>query len=321
MKKLKILRSDVIIDYIDNYNDILPSAVVYVRPETNEIHYEKAIIMGITPFADVIYLANINGKIFIKDALILEHYSSQYKFSITAKQEMAKHPEMVKMFEDYFKEDFVESNIIGSFDAILKINMTSEVLFNTVVSEQNFLKFYGQTIKKINNYYIVNYDIPAIIKRYTPKANVFAIAIKFKNENISFTDINQSIFDQIKNSNDTPLIYDDEYKNMNWIEKVKRTYHISKNNVMAMFDMVDFIITTKNVHIKFENTPLGRILTDKYNINSDDIFKIKDNPLVYAKINGIRKLINIIEEADGKNLIESADFINSIINDKEINVK
>ncbi|HOV14649.1 MAG TPA: hypothetical protein PK771_10225, partial [Spirochaetota bacterium] len=89
------IKPDVIIDYICNRESNLPVALVYVRPETNEVHYEKAIILGITPFADVVYLANLNGRIFIKDALILDHYSSQYKFAVYGKEEMAKYPEFI----------------------------------------------------------------------------------------------------------------------------------------------------------------------------------------------------------------------------------
>ena len=159
-----IIKPDVIIDYIYSNAIDKPAALVYVRPETNEVHYEKAIILGIMPYADVVYLANLNGKIFIKDALILDHYPSQYRFAVYGKDEMAKYPEFIEKFEKYFDDKFEKAQIMGSFDALIKLGMTDELLFNIVVDKKDFLKLYGQTIKKINNIYILNYDMPMIIK-------------------------------------------------------------------------------------------------------------------------------------------------------------
>jgi hypothetical protein len=310
IRNINEIRPDVIIDFIEN-DSILPVSVIYVRPESNEIHYEKAIILGINPFGDVIYLANLNGRLFIRDALILEHYASQYKFAIYGKEEIEKYHEMVIEFENYFNTDFDCAKIIGSFDAILKLNISDEELFNFMVEKKDFFKFYGQTIKKIKDFYVVNYDMPAILKRYTPSTNVFALSIRLKNENIDFSDINQSIFDQLTQDN-TPIISGNELILLDWNEKIKRTYHISRNHIMAMFDMLDFIIKTNNTHIDCYDTPLGKILIDQYGYTSGDLLKIKQNPLVYINDNGRKKLINIVEEADKKSLYECADLISRI---------
>ncbi len=310
----KPIKPDVIIDYISVASDLptdLPTALVYVRPETNEVHYEKAIILGITPYADVVYLANLNGRIFIKDALILDHYASQYRFAVYAKEEMARFPEFVETFENYFKTSFDSSFIIGSFDALIKLNLNDESLFNYIVEDKDFLKLYGQTIKKINNVFVVNYDMPAIIKRYTPKANVFAIAIKFKDKNTSFLEINQSIFDQIKKNN--MVIVDEEFhKSLEWNERIRRTYHISRNNVMAMFDMVDFIIRNNNDHLRFIETPLGKTLIEENGISEDFIIRIKEFPIVYIEENGKKRLVNLLEEANGMNMEECVNLIKRI---------
>jgi hypothetical protein len=305
------IRPDVIIDFVD-CDSTLPIIVIYVRPETNEIHYEKAIIMGVNPFGDVIYLANLNGRLFIRDALILEHYSSQYKFAIYGKSEMEKYPEIMYAFEDHFKVDFDSADIIGSFDAILKLNITDEEMFNIIVNEKDFFKFYGQTIKRINNHFVINYDMPAILKRYTPKSNVFTISIRLKNENTDLGEINQSIFEQLKKDN-TPLISEDNLKLLDWNEMIKRTYHISRNHIMAMFDMLDFIITSNNRHLGYYNTPLGKILLDVYGYSDEDLMKLKDNPIVYVEYNGQKKLVNIIEEGNNKKLNECADIISKVI--------
>jgi len=224
---------------------------------------------------------------------------------------MARFPEFVETFENYFKTSFDSSFIIGSFDALIKLNLNDESLFNYIVEDKDFLKLYGQTIKKINNVFVVNYDMPAIIKRYTPKANVFAIAIKFKDKNTSFLEINQSIFDQIKKNN--MVIVDEEFhKSLEWNERIRRTYHISRNNVMAMFDMVDFIIRNNNDHLRFIETPLGKTLIEENGISEDFIIRIKEFPIVYIEENGKKRLVNLLEEANGMNMEECVNLIKRI---------
>ncbi len=307
-----IIKPDVIIDYIYSNAIDKPAALVYVRPETNEVHYEKAIILGIMPYADVVYLANLNGKIFIKDALILDHYPSQYRFAVYGKDEMAKYPEFIEKFEKYFDDKFEKAQIMGSFDALIKLGMTDELLFNIVVDKKDFLKLYGQTIKKINNIYILNYDMPAIIKRYTPKANVFVIAVKFKDPMTSFMDINQSIFERMKENN---VVIEGEgiYKDLEWNEIIRRTYHISKNHIMAMFDMIDFVIRTDTHHIEFHQTPLGRLCIEDKNILPEDLYKLKDCPLVYVLKDGKRRLVNLIEEANEMSMEECSLLIKNAL--------
>ena len=305
------IRPDVIIDFIDN-DSTLPIAVIYVRPETNDIHYEKAIVMGINPYGDVIYLANLNGRLFIRDALILEHYNSQYKFAIYGKSEMEKYPDMIYEFENHFMTDFDSADIIGSFDAMLKLDISDEDMFNIIVSDKDFFKFYGQTVKRIHNHYVLNYDMPAILKRYTPKSNIFVIAVRLKDENTDFWDINQSIFIQLKSDN-TPLIAEDNLRLLDWTEKIKRTYHISRNHIMSMFDMLDFIITANGNHISFYNTALGKILLDVYGYTDDDLIRLKNDPLIYIDVKGNKKLVNIIEEGNGKSMNECAELISRVI--------
>ena len=307
-------KPDIIIEYNNDLNNFTPVTVIYVRPESNYLAYENAIIKGIHKHSDIIYMANISGILFIKDALILEHHSVQYHFAILGKSEIAKYPEMVKKFENHFNINFDKAEIIGAFDAILKLKITQEELFNTFVNNKNFLRYYGQTIKKIDNYYVVNYDIPALLKKYTPTINVFVVVAKFKKPDYSFLSLNQSISKEIMSNNKSPIIAfnNDKFNNLKWMEKVKRTYHFSNNHIMAMFDMIDFVFKSDGSHINFNETPLGHMLI-KNNIDEKKLMKIKDYPIVYINQNGNKVLVNIIDEANDKDLNQCIDLIKSII--------
>ncbi len=304
------IKPDVIIPYIQTDSPMNPLTVVYVRPQTNKLNYETAIIKGVQDFGDIIYLANLNGKLFIKNALILEHYSTQYIFSIYAKHEIAKYPEMIDKFESHFKVKFDEANIIGSFDALLSLNIDSETLFNTMVDDCDFLRMYEQTIKKIDNLYIVNYDIPAIIKKYDPESNIFVVAARFKDKNLKIEELNQAIFDNLKNNMSTPIIDEDKYKHMEWWEKVRRTYHISGNNIAACFDMIDFVYNTKGNNVTFDEIPFTHSLISKGIITQEKLAYLKNYNLVRTNPDG--KLINIAATKSGLSFEECEELIKTI---------
>ncbi len=239
--KIYQITPDILIEYKYDFENITPVSVIYVRPETNKISYEKAILKGILPYSDVIYMANLNGELFIKNALILDHYSSQYRFAIYGPEEIKKYPIMAKKIEEYFNIEINSPSLIGSFEAILKMNITPEELFNTFVDDKDFYKIYGQTIKKINGMYIINYDLPAIFLRYDYNSNTFIIVIKLKSNKISFQEINHSIANEIQNDKYLKFYDEEKYKDMDLIEKAKRTYHFSVSHIMAMYDMTDFV--------------------------------------------------------------------------------
>lgn len=305
-------KPDIIIPFIYNLEEVRPCVVIYVRPQTNKLNYEKAIILACQQYGEIVYLANIGGKIFIDNLLILEHYATQYLFAMHSKSIIAEYPEMIKKIEQHFNLDFQKIDIISPFDAILKLKITSAELFNTIVDECDFLRIYGQTIKKIGDCFVINYDIPEIIAEYTPQTNVFTCAAILK-EHSKITDLNQAIFDNLKTNDSTPIIDKDIYKAHKWFETVKRTYHISYNHVAAMFDMKDFVFSAKGDEIDFTEIPLASHLINSGILTCEDLLAIKRFSLVYINDdNGEKKLINIQEEAKNMTLEECIELFKKI---------
>lgn len=221
-------------------------AVISVRPETNKVIYEAAIIHAISPFAKVIYLANLSGNLLNDKAIIAAHYSCQLQFAIEGKSEMALYPEMIQAFEEKFQVPFAEARIIGAFDAILDYGLVRdfEELFATIVPDSDFLVFYGQTIKKIAGYYVLNYDIPAIITRHHENTAMFIIAIQLKDNQHSFSDLHRLIYERMCQNANTGLIGPQVQQELPlaWYERVRRTYHMSRSHIEAMFDLTDYVL-------------------------------------------------------------------------------
>jgi hypothetical protein len=313
MDQKDLIKPDILINYsFDCIDDDTAIAVIYVRPDTNIVSYEKAILKGVQGHGKVIYMANLNGKLFIKDALILDHYSIQYKFAIYGKSELAKYPEMIQGFENHFHTSFEQANIIGSFEALIKLHLEPAKLFSFFVDDTCFLKLYGQTIKKISDCYIINYDLPFLLNKYNDKTNIFVIVLQYNSNEINFQSINDSIFKEFKKDKYAPIIDEDKLKKLNSFEQVKRTYHISGNHIKAMYDMIDFVFINESTHISFIDTPLGKKLMNM-NITEKQLYSIREQPINYLKQQNKLELINILEEGNFKNVKESISLIQQFI--------
>ena len=311
-------KPDIIIDYHFSESNLNPMLVATVRPESNEIAYEKAILQGLKDYADVVYLANLNGRILVQNCVLFDHYSSQFKFSIFGRHAIEQYPEMVEKFERFFGVEFDKAPILGSFDAVIRLNKTPEQLFDTIVDNKDFLMMYGQSIKLIDGFYVVNSNIPRIIKHFgNENINMFVVAARAKSDSLDFDGITKSIFTYMKTSANIPLIDEQLLQGLNWEKRIKRTFHLSSGYVYGMFDMLDYLFHPDNARVKFCETPLGYILSEKYKLTEQHLTNLKNSPIVYLCNGGRRELVNIINYTSKKSMSECIDIIGHIDWDDE----
>lgn len=170
-----------------------------------------------------------------------------------------------------------------------------------MVPAEDFLEIYGQTFKKIEGFYVVNYDIPFILTRHHTDTDMFVIAIRLKNPTARFSDVNKQIYQNLCKRKDINILDFEKRKNLAWYDQVRRTYHISKSHIEAMFDLTDYVFDADGKRVKYNATPLGHRLLQKgilkKNHMEEDLHKLKENPLVYlTNETGKRELVNIIRE-------------------------
>lgn len=298
------LTPDVLIPYSMDPHGLGESSVtlISVRPETNTVNYEASILRSIRKYADVVYLASLSGSLVNKKAIVASHYSSQLQFAINGKKELSRYPEMKRLFREKFMVEFEAAPIIGPFEALLdyRLKRDADELFETFVPENDFLEMYGQTVKKIGDYYVINYDMPAVITRHHENTAVFNIAVRMKSISYRFSGIHHLIYENMRKSKSTLLIDSEKRKEMAWYNRVRRTYHISRSHIEAMFDLKDYVFVNDTARIKYKDTPLGRKLLDEWGFEEDRLEKcmqrLKENPMVYLKEDGRHRLVNIVLE-------------------------
>jgi hypothetical protein len=303
------VRPDVLIPYsatadMERLKDSSIS-LISVRPETNKVNYEATIVQSVAPYAEAVYLANLSGELINNRAIVACHYSSQLQFAIGAKDEMARFPEMVARFEEKFKVNFMEAPIIGSFEALLDYRLREDAddLFATMVPDSDFLDMYGQTIKRIDGYYVMNYDMPAIITRHHEDTAMFILAVRLKDKATRFSNLHHLIYDNMLKNEKVEIIGPQERKRLQleWYDQIRRTFHISRSHIEAMFDLTDYVFKNETERIAYADTPLGQKLISMGIIPEDQLEKrlhqLKDAPLVYIhQEDGSEKLVDIILE-------------------------
>ena len=294
----------VLIPYNPEENKNATLSLIAVRPETNKVIYESEIIKSVEPYIEAAYMANISGQYIRQKKIIESRYSLQIKFARNGKEEIAKYPAFITQFEKKFQTSFNSAPIIGAYDAVTYnfLGKNEEELFNTIVPSEDLLDLYGQTVKKIKGYYVVNYDMPAIATKYHNGTDIFVIVVRVTDLRRHISDINHEIYDRFTSNNSIDILDSEKRKSLCWYNQVKRTYHISWSHIQAMFDIVDYVFTEDQIPVKFTDTPLGALLEEKQILpgkNTEKILrKLKENPLVYLKQENSpeHKLTNIIFE-------------------------
>lgn len=260
--------------------DLAAYAVAYVRPETNNVLYERAILAGLRAHGTIIYCANIAGSVFLRDSILENHYPSQFRFAREPWGEMEKFPEIRSRVEEHFGATLENARLIGSFEAVGALGMTEEDLFETIVPTADYLGCWGQSFKRLDGRIVVNSNLPAIVKRHAPAVNVFAVVVSSPSHpQPFFEEVNQAVFKEITSRSETPVIDGERLDSLVWSEKIRRTYHLSSNHVMAMFDMPDYVYTGEGARLLPAETPLGSWLLKTASVSQAQLNRLKSQPL------------------------------------------
>jgi len=183
--------------------------------------------------------------------------------------------------EEHFSIRLDESRVLGAFEALAALGMSEKGLLETIVKEPDYLGCWGQSFKRLAGAIVVNPNLPAIVKRHVPTANVFAVVVCSRTgADCFFEEVNETIFKGITSRSETPVVDGEKLDSLIWSERIRRTYHLSSNHVMAMFDMPDYVYTGEESRLQISETPLGRWLVQKSSLTPERLRALRSYPLV-----------------------------------------
>ena len=248
---------------------------VYLRPESNGIEVESIIMQAlreeIKEHADVelAYLANIPGDFISARGLIEHHYRIRLLFAMKGKQLFTRH--MKKVFKAYFRCSFDKADILGPYEAMKQLGLDEETLFKTWVKPSNMLNVNGQSVKKIKDCFVLNYDIPALLNRNNINTDIAVMILRCcrPDEDIHF------IIDKI----DRQLT---EKGIINVLTPTSRVFHYSKGPFEELLDCSGFLYDRDAVNIPLDKVTFGRFLVER-GISLDQIKGALYHPIMYFK--------------------------------------
>ncbi|MFP4643779.1 MAG: hypothetical protein ACLFM0_05450 [Spirochaetales bacterium] len=149
---------------------------VYVRPETNSVQIESRLLRVVRRCPayrkglELIYMANLPGEYIIRHRVVERHYSHTLFFAVHGAASFSE--QMKHEFELNSGEAFRKERIIGGFEALSRLGMTPEELFAIWVDNDAVITVAGQTLKFIDGYWIIGYDIPALMHKNTRNTDI-----------------------------------------------------------------------------------------------------------------------------------------------------
>ncbi|MBN2619321.1 MAG: hypothetical protein JXR64_13495 [Spirochaetales bacterium] len=284
----------------DSYKDLF----LYLRPETNGIKVESPlfnVIYNNPTFRtgiELVYLANIPGDFVTKNRVIENHYSLKCKIAREGKECFT--PLMRERFEQWYKVKWDDVEIITAYQALEKLNISSKELFNLWVNDRDFFYVHGQSIKKIGALYVINYDIPELLKINSVSTDIAVMVLR---TSLSNRDITTLITEMEK-----------ELKRVGAVDPKtppRRCFHYTKSPLEEILDGTGYLYDDDCTPVPFENISYVDFLLKK-GLSIEYINSLVVNPIVTIVENGLEQEVYLYDYLMGDSYEEAFFKISNI---------
>jgi hypothetical protein len=240
-------------EYTPGQQDIF----IYLRPETNGIETESSMMRTIQSMpmlaknVDIAYLANIPGDFIVRNKIVEKHYFFKLYFARIGARAFT--PYMKKVFKHYFSVAIEDVKVYGAFTAMRLMQKTPEELFHTWVSPDDLLIINGQSVKRIGDFFVINYDIPALLKRNNGETD---IAVMILRSRLGYKEIRHMIEEMGRVLKEKGVVA----ANM----PISRAFHYSKGPFEQLLDAMGYLYDQDD-----KKVPLNGMQFSKYLLDND----------------------------------------------------
>ncbi len=251
---MKFREPTIVVPFSENCsNSACQDIFIYLRPESNGVTVESAIMRGVTSTSELrkhielAYLANLPGDFLIRNGVVKNHYKTRVLFAYYGKQIFT--PYMEQEFYNYFGVSVKDAVVVGAYQAMKLMKISADELFGLWVPVDDMLQVNDQTIKKVGDMYVINNDIPAIIDRNNNKTDIAVMIFRtdyfgedFYNVILRMTDIliDEGVLDSRS--------------------KFSHVFHYSKGPFEQILDAVGFLYDERGNHLPLEKIRFYRYL-------------------------------------------------------------
>lgn len=195
-------RPTILLDYsgVDEGSDV-EDIFVYVRPETNNVQIESRLLRVIKHCPayrdgiDLVYMANLPGEYILERHIVERHYAHKLFFAVHGAAAFT--PEMRDEYERTTRSPFRSDCVLGGYQALKALAMTPEELFGTWVDDDSIITVSGLTLKRIENYWVIGYDIPALLHKNTRNTDIAVMLFRSRVGYPYFVELVERMYEEI----------------------------------------------------------------------------------------------------------------------------
>lgn len=278
---------------------------IYLRPETNGIKVESLMFQVIhndIKFREgttLVYLANLPGDFLSKNKVIERHYSLKCKMATEGKECFT--PLMIKRFEKWFDVRWDDAKVISAYNAIETLGITSKELFDLWVKDQDFFYVHGQSVKKVGDYYVINYDIPELLKKNSASTDLAVMVLRTTLSNRDLTSLILKMENALKDGGaidpNTPP---------------RRCFHYTKSPLEEILDGLGYLYSENGECVPVESISFASYLM-KRGIPVDKVIELVDYPIVSIRDDSDIKEVYLYDYLMGDSYEEAYDKISRIV--------
>ncbi|MDR1627012.1 MAG: hypothetical protein LBT33_10790 [Spirochaetia bacterium] len=226
---------------------------VYLRPESNGVLVESIMLKVVQRNPDyrkrlfLAYLANLPGEFIRRNRITADHYPVRLRFAEEGAGLFTRH--MKAAFSGESGVAFSRARILGGFAALQELGISSTELFDVWVESKDIIMLNGQTIKKIGDCYVVNPDIPELMRMNCEGTNIAVMIFRTAMNYAEFTQIVQLMEKALM---DARILLPERPS--------ARIFHYSKGPFEQILDGLGYLFTPEAVHIPLSDLPFSRFL-------------------------------------------------------------
>lgn len=257
---------------------------LYLRPESNGVDVEKAIfhvfhnVPQYRSTARLVYLANLPGGFLAKHRVVERHYRVREYFARLGKHGMTEG--MRRHFQIFYGIAWEEADIVGAYEAMRRLEIGPEELFQIWVEPYDILITCGQIIKRYGELFIINYDIPRLLDQSLEGTDIAAMIFRFQ---LGIQEIHECL-EEVRQSLVLSGVLD-PYK------PPARVFHFSKSPFDLLLDSEGYLVGEEGRLLGWRASSFGRYLIE-HGLNEAEVDDLLDHPIVQFQVSRV----GVIEE-------------------------
>lgn len=302
----EIRKPTIVVPYMElNTREDVKDLFIYLRPETNGVRVESILFSVIheepkyRDGIELVYLANLPGDFVTNNSVIEEHYS--LKCQIAKRGRECFTPLMIERFENWYKVKWDEVEVVSSFKALELLNISSKELFNLWVNDKDFFYVHGQSVKKVGNLYVINYDIPELLKKNSVSTDIAVMVLRSGLNNRELTTLISRMEVALKEGGavppDTPP---------------RRCFHYTKSPLEEILDGYGYLYTESGEHLEHKSISFYSYLLER-GISSERIEQLVKYPIVEVVEDSHQKEVYLYDYLMGDSYSEAYEKIANVV--------